>query len=146
MITISPAIAWLVAGVVVLGLEIFLGTAFLLAVSFAFAAAALAAALGAVFNWQLVVCAVALAAGCAAILAWRRRSAGREDASEALQHLDAGQWVSVTTVGSDGLALVQYRGAPWIARSESGEALSSGRWTIARVDGAQLVLGRRLGA
>ena len=68
---------------------------------------------------------------------------GRKDPSAKLQHLDSGQWVTVDVVGSDGLAVVQYRGAPWVARPEGNEPLTPGRWTIARVDGTQLVLGRR---
>ena len=77
------------------------------------------------------------------VFAVRRRNAGRKDPSAKLQHLDSGQWVTVDVVGSDGLAVVQYRGAPWVARPEGNEPLTPGRWTIARVDGTQLVLGRR---
>ena len=58
-----------------------------------------------------------------------------DDAGSALCLMDV--------VGSDGLAVVQYRGAPWVARPEGNEPLTPGRWTIARVDGTQLVLGRR---
>ena len=39
MFSVSPAIAWLIAGIAVLGAEIFLGTAYLLVVAFAFGAA-----------------------------------------------------------------------------------------------------------
>ena len=118
MFSVSPAIAWLIAGIAVLGAEIFLGTAYLLVVAFAFG-------------------------GCLSVIAVRRRNAGRKDPSAKLQHLDSGQWVTVDVVGSDGLAVVQYRGAPWVARPEGNEPLTPGRWTIARVDGTQLVLGRR---
>ena len=83
------------------------------------------------------------AGGCLSVIAVRRRNAGRKDPSAKLQHLDSGQWVTVDVVGSDGLAVVQYRGAPWVARPEGNEPLTPGRWTIARVDGTQLVLGRR---
>ena len=136
MFSVSPAIAWLIAGIAVLGAEIFLGTAYLLVVAFAFA-------VGLDFTMQLVVCAAVLAGGCLSVIAVRRRNAGRKDPSAKLQHLDSGQWVTVDVVGSDGLAVVQYRGAPWVARPEGNEPLTPGRWTIARVDGTQLVLGRR---
>ena len=53
--------------------------------------------------------------------------------------LDRDQIVTVEAVGSDGLAVVQYRGAPWIARPGEG-VLSPGIWLIDRVDGAQLIL------
>lgn len=36
-------------------------------------------------------------------------------------------------------AVVQYRGAPWIACAEEGD-LTPGTWIIARVDGTRLVL------
>ena len=52
MFSVSPAIAWLIAGIAVLGAEIFLGTAYLLVVAFAFGATAAGAALGAMENGQ----------------------------------------------------------------------------------------------
>ena len=45
MFSVSPAIAWLIAGIAVLGAEIFLGTAYLLVVAFAFGATAAGAVL-----------------------------------------------------------------------------------------------------
>lgn len=121
MFSVSPAIAWLIAGIAVLGAEIFLGTAYLLVVAFAFGATAAGAAVGLDFTMQLVVCAAVLAGGCLSVIAVRRRNAGRKDPSAKLQHLDSGQWVTVDVVGSDGLAVVQYRGAPWVARPEGNE-------------------------
>ena len=112
MFSVSPAIAWLIAGIAVLGAEIFLGTAYLLVVAFAFGATAAGAAVGLDFTMQLVVCAAVLAGGCLSVIAVRRRNAGRKDPSAKLQHLDSGQWVTVDVVGSDGLAVVQYRGLP----------------------------------
>lgn len=49
-------------------------------------------------------------------------------------------------VGSDGLAVVTYRGATWIARPGSASNLTPGVWTIESVDGTQLVLGERRGS
>ena len=66
MFSVSPAIAWLIAGIAVLGAEIFLGTAYLLVVAFAFGATAAGAAVGLDFTMQLVVCAAVLAVGCPA--------------------------------------------------------------------------------
>ena len=129
MFSVSPAIAWLIAGIAVLGAEIFLGTAYLLVVAFAFGATAAGAAVGLDFTMQLVVCAAVLAGGCLSVIAVRRRNAGRKDPSAKLQHLDSGQWVTVDVVGSDGLAVVQYRGAPWVARPEGNEPLTPGRWS-----------------
>ena len=111
MFSVSPAIAWLIAGIAVLGAEIFLGTAYLLVVAFAFGATAAGAAVGLDFTMQLVVCAAVLAGGCLSVIAVRRRNAGRKDPSAKLQHLDSGQWVTVDVVGSDGLAVV-HTGVP----------------------------------
>ena len=52
MFSVSPAIAWLIAGIAVLGAEIFLGTAYLLVVAFAFGATAAGAAVGLDFTMQ----------------------------------------------------------------------------------------------
>lgn len=67
MFSVSPAIAWLIAGIAVLGAEIFLGTAYLLVVAFAFGATAAGAAVGLDFTMQLVVCAAVLAGGCLSV-------------------------------------------------------------------------------
>lgn len=53
MFSVSPAIAWLIAGIAVLGAEIFLGTAYLLVVAFAFGATAAGAAVGLDFTMRL---------------------------------------------------------------------------------------------
>ena len=145
MISLSPALAWSIGAAIVLGVELFLGTTFLLAVVFGFAVSALVAWSGFSFSWQLLVCACAVSTGCMGVFLWRRRQAGREDPSVRLQNLDQGRFVQVDAVGSDGLAVVRYRGATWIARPEGTEPLTPGRWAIARVDGAQLVLSRRAG-
>lgn len=145
MISISSTVAWFIAAALVLALELFLTTAYLLAVSFGLAAAAVAAWSGFGFSGQILACALAVALGCVAVLLWKKRSAGRKDDSARLQNLDEGRFVRVSSVGSDGLAVVTYRGATWIARPGSNEKLSPGVWTIETVDGTQLVLGHRRG-
>lgn len=144
VISISPALAWSIAAAAVLGAELLLSTTYLLAVALGLAVTAVAAWAGLSFSWQLFVCALAVAAGCVGVLLWRRRHAGAPDPSARLQNLDEGRCVRVASAGSDGLAVVQYRGATWIARPQGAAPLTPGRWTIARVDGAQLVLDRRV--
>ena len=74
----------------------------------------------------------------------RKKLQGEMSLSDTIDGDDAGSTLCLMdVVGSDGLAVVQYRGAPWVARPEGNEPLTPGRWTIARVDGTQLVLGRR---
>ena len=140
MITISPTIAWFIAAALVLALELFLTTAYLLAVSFGLAAGAIA------FSGQILACAAAVALGCVAVLIYKKKFSGRKDDSMRLQNLDEGRLVRVDSVGSDGLAVVTYRGATWIARPGSASNLTPGVWTIESVDGTQLVLGERRGS
>ena len=143
MITISPTIAWFIAAALVLALELFLTTAYLLAVSFGLAAGAIAAWAGFGFSGQILP---AVALGCVAVLIYKKKFSGRKDDSMRLQNLDEGRLVRVDSVGSDGLAVVTYRGATWIARPGSASNLTPGVWTIESVDGTQLVLGERRGS
>lgn len=144
MIPISPTLVWCIAAAVVLAAELFLSTVYLLAVVFGLLVAAIYAWIGLAFTWQLFACAAAVSAGCLFVLVFRRIRAGRRDPAERLQNLDEGNCVKVDAVGSDGLAVVTYRGATWIARPADSHPLTAGWWTIARVDGAQLVLDRRV--
>lgn len=146
MITISPTIAWFIAAALVLALELFLTTAYLLAVSFGLAAGAIAAWAGFGFSGQILACAAAVALGCVAVLIYKKKFSGRKDDSMRLQNLDEGRLVRVDSVGSDGLAVVTYRGATWIARPGSASNLTPGVWTIESVDGTQLILGERRGS
>lgn len=144
MISISPVLAWFIGAAIVLAVELMIGTTFLLAVVLGLAVTGLAAWAGVAFSWQLFICAVTVTAGCIGVFYWRKRRANKEDPSVRLQNLDEGRCVTVDVVGSDGLAVVSYRGATWIARAADGEILTPGRWVIAQVDGAQLVLAERI--
>ncbi len=141
--TLSATVLWFIAALLLAGGEMLLGTVFLLAVAGGAAAAGCASWAGLSMAWQLALCGLVIVAGSAAILLLRRRAAVDDEAAK-LQALDAGRLVRVEAVGSDGLAVVQYRGAPWISRP-SETPLTPGLWTIERVDGTQLVLGRRVG-
>ena len=131
---ISGTILWFVAALIVAGAEMFLGTIYLIAVALGAAAGGAASFFGASLEAQIALCALVIVA--AAFLIRRLRAARAGE----LQRLDEGNLVRVESVGSDGLAVVQYRGAPWIARPGK-EAIRPGLWTIERVDGVQLVLG-----
>ena len=141
--TLSATVLWFIAALLLAGSEMLLGTVFLLALAAGAAAAGCASWMGLSMSWQLALCGLVIVAGSAAILLLRRRAEVDDEAAK-LQALDAGRLVRVEAVGSDGLAVVQYRGAPWISRP-SETPLTPGLWTIERVDGTQLVLGRRVG-
>ena len=74
--------------------------------------------------------------GCALAHLLRRR---KNPQADRLMNLDEGERIRVESVGTGGTAVVQYRGAPWIACAEEGD-LTPGTWIIARVDGTRLVL------
>ena len=131
---LSATVLWFVAALVMAGVEMFVGTIYLIAggaVSF----------FGGSLAVQFAVCAVVIVVLSVLIRRMRAARAGNADSADRLQRIDEGNLVRVESVGSDGLAVVQYRGAPWIARP-GGEALRPGFWTIERVDGVQLVLGQ----
>ena len=133
---VSPAVVWFVLALADAGVEMMIGSVYLLAVAAAAAAAGAAAWFGLTLSWQLAVCALATLLG-AFLIRTRRRP--QNDPADGLMALDEGRRVTVTDVADDGTAVVQYRGAPWTARAETGR-LQPGSWRILRVDGTQLVL------
>lgn len=140
---VSATIIWFVTALIVAGVEMMIGTIYLIAVALGAAAGGAAAFFGLSLELQLAVCALVIIAASFLIRRMKASHTNGRDRAEALQRLDEGNVVRVEAVGSDGLAVVQYRGAPWIARP--GQApLSPGLWTIERIDGVQLVLGELL--
>lgn len=130
---------WFIAALVVLGIELMLGTVYLLAAALGLAAGGLASWAGLDFTLQCLAVGLVTIAGCLVARVLRGGKAGGE--AEALQSIDEGREVEVRSVAADGSAEVIYRGARWRARAKAG-TLSVGRWTIDRVDGTELVLDR----
>ena len=112
---ISGTVLWFILALIVAAVEMVTGTVYLLAVTLA--------------------CAAAGAASWLAHLLRRRKN----PQADRLMNLDEGERIRVESVGTGGTAVVQYRGAPWIACAEEGD-LTPGTWIIARVDGTRLVL------
>ena len=119
---------WFIAALVVLGIELMLGTVYLLAAALGLAAGGLASWAGLDFTLQCLAVGLVTIAGCLVARMLRRGKAGGE--AEALQSIDEGREVEVASVEADG--------SP---RAKAG-TLSVGRWTIDRVDGTELVLDR----
>lgn len=138
---LSATVLWFVAALVMAGVEMFVGTIYLIAVAIGAAAGGAVSFFGGSLAVQFAVCAVVIVVLSVLIRRMRAARTGNADSADRLQRIDEGNLVRVESVGSDGLAVVQYRGAPWIARP-GGEALRPGFWTIERVDGVQLVLGQ----
>lgn len=133
---LSPTILWFLLALAALGVEMMIGSVYLLAVAAAAAFAGLAAKFGLSLSWQLAVCALFTVLGALLV---RMRSRPKADAASKLMTLDAGQRVTVAEVAKDGTAVVQYRGAPWTARAETGR-LQPGIWCILRIESNQLIL------
>ncbi len=134
---ISGTVLWYVMALILVGAELLTATFYLLVVALGCVAAGTTSYFGLALGWKLGSCALVIILG--SIWVHRLRSKKDSQASERLMALDAGQRVEVSSVGTDGLAVVQYRGSPWVARSDEGE-LHAGLYTIDRIDGTQLVL------
>jgi membrane protein implicated in regulation of membrane protease activity len=119
----DPAMAWAIAGLLLVISELLTGTFYLLMLAVAAFGAAGAAYFGQTFPIQCVVACVVAAAGCYAVHVWRARNSG-----PGMAPIDAGMpatfenWIDVGAR----LARVRYRGASWDARVEDSEALEPG--------------------
>ena len=134
----STTILWLIGAFAVLGAEMLIGTIYLLTVS----AALFAAALFSYLDYSLTVqCSVAAIVTCIGAIGTYFLRTKRKSATEDVR-LDEGNKVVVNKVNSDGSALVNYRGAKWLARAKEGQ-LQSGIYIIAEVDGNELVLTKK---
>jgi len=119
----DPALAWAIAGLVLVITELVTGTFYLLMLAVAAFGAAAAAYLGQAFPVQSVVAAVVAAAGCYGVHLYRAKSS-----KEKMPPIDTGMPASFENwidVGAR-LARVRYRGAGWDARVEGSDALEPG--------------------
>ena len=120
---ISPVVCWLVAGLLLVGVDMLLGTFYLLVMGLAAGCGALAAWGGLSVGWQFSVFAVATIVG-----------------SLIVQQPDVGQNVTVKKWNDDGTTQVSYRGALWTAYTAQQSELSVGVWRIVRVEGTRLLI------
>ena len=119
----DPALAWAIAGLVLVITELVSGTFYLLMLAVAAFGAAAAAYLGQAFPVQSVVAAVVAAAGCYAVHLYRAKSS-----KEKMSPIDTGMPASFENWIDAGarLARVRYRGASWDARVDGAEAVEPG--------------------
>jgi len=116
----EPYLAWIIAGFVLVIIELLTGTFYLLVIGLgAFAGAAVAWAGGGVFAQAVGACVVALA-GTWLVRRWHR---SHQPAGAGDDLLDLGQAVILEEWldGDSGRARVKYRGASWDARLAGGE-------------------------
>lgn len=134
---ISPVVCWLVAGLLLVGVDMLLGTFYLLVMGLAAGCGALAAWSGLSAGWQFSIFAVATIVG--SLIVQRFRSVNSSE-SDALQQPDVGQTITVKKWNDDGTAQVSYRGALWTAYTEQQSERSVGVWRIVRVEGTRLLI------
>ncbi|NRR31479.1 NfeD family protein [Oxalobacteraceae bacterium] len=134
-------IGWLAAAGVIVILELFSGTFYLLMIAIGVACGGLAAWLGASGPMQTITAALVgvLATG----LLWRSKYGrpNRSDpASDPNVNMDIGQSVHVPA-WQDGAARVMYRGALWDVELAAGATPAPGTFIIRAVQGSRLIVG-----
>jgi len=138
-------IAWFALAGILVVLEMFTGTFYLLMVAIGFAAGGVAALAGAGVALQLVVAALA---GVIATYGLRRsrwgKTAKRDAQRDPNVNLDIGQMLLVEewseANGGAQTARAMYRGAMWDVELEAGSAGRPGRYVIREVRGNRLVV------
>lgn len=136
----DATIWWLIAGGAVVA-ELLTGTFFLLMISTAMAAGALAAHAGAELAMQILIAAVT---GGGNVVIWyfikKSRTANRPKNSNAALNLDVGEMVMVEGWDPDGTGTVRYRGANWTVIRRPGEPETCGPHRVTEVVGTRLVV------
>ncbi|MDB5763558.1 MAG: hypothetical protein JWQ21_2553 [Herminiimonas sp.] len=138
-------IIWFVAAGIVVVMEMFTGTFYLLMIGIGLAAAGLAALTGAGSALQFIIAAVV---GVIATFALRHSKLGRFNKTEASRdpnvNLDIGQTITIeewrTSEGSRSVARVMYRGAMWDVELAQGAAARPGPFVIREIRGSRLIV------
>jgi membrane protein implicated in regulation of membrane protease activity len=133
-------INWLVAAGVLVVLELFSGTFYLLMIAIGLGFGALAALAGVSVPFQTIVAAVV---GVIATLLLHRSRLGRpartNPARDPNVNLDIGQRITVDQ-WNDGKARVMYRGALWDVELGHGDHPQAGDFKIVEVQGSRLIV------
>jgi membrane protein implicated in regulation of membrane protease activity len=137
----SDWIMWLIGAGVLIILELFSGTFYLLMIAIGMAAGAITALLRIDLPGQTLVAAVV---GVIATVLLRRSRLGKTErqdvASDPNVNMDIGQSVHVPA-WQDGAARVMYRGAMWDVELAPGVAPQPGTFRIREVRGSRLIVG-----
>jgi membrane protein implicated in regulation of membrane protease activity len=120
----DPALAWLLAGLALIVVELLTGTFYLLILGLAAGIGSLAAWLGTPVWMQALIVGVAGVVGC--VILHKRKLA--RPSRPADNQMDVGQTVTVESWISEPqrLARVRYRGAPWEAEILGSDAVAPG--------------------
>lgn len=115
--TADLSMVWWVATGLLIALELWTGTVYLLLLALGAAAGGIAAWWGAAPAWQ-IACAALIGGGTTALWHLQRARTAQSISREGTDggSLDLGQTVQVTHWAADGTARIQYRGSVWTAR------------------------------
>lgn len=138
----TPAICWVIIGLLLGAAEILVGSFYLLILALGAFATAYSATFEAVsLDAQCMVFSIVVVAGGYLVTKYREKLQKKRSAEA--QDYDVGQTVSVTQWGEDGSARVQYRGASWTAVADENCERKSGQFVIVRVDGSRLIIANK---
>jgi membrane protein implicated in regulation of membrane protease activity len=137
----TEAMSWFLAAGLVIILELFVGTFYLLMVAAGIFAGGIAVTLGASLPVPALVAAI-VGAGATLLLRLLRRGkkARIAPARDPNVSLDIGQTLTVTH-WHDGTARVMYRGALWDVELAPGAKPIAGLFTIREIRGSRLIVG-----
>jgi membrane protein implicated in regulation of membrane protease activity len=138
----SDWMGWLLGAGVLIIVELFSATFYLLMIALGLAAGGIAAVLGAGVPLQTVAAAVAGVAATLLLKRFRNRRGQqlpRSAARDPNVHLDIGQTINVPQ-WQNGMARVMYRGALWDVELAPGGDPGAGSYAIREVRGSRLIL------
>jgi len=134
---------WFVLAGVLIILEIFTGTFYLLMLAIGCGAGGIAAWFGVPIGPQLIT---AAAVGLVTTFILRRSKLGKSSNPDAARdrniNLDIGETVTVNQWSPEGVARVMYRGAMWDVELAPGASAVPGVYSIAEVRGSRLIVNR----
>lgn len=133
-----PGWVWWVLALILAGIEMTVGTFYLLALAVASLIAGVVGWLGGSFFWQVFTAGIAGVIGCGAAYYWHHKGGGKPQKQEAF---DVGQRVQVVNWNDDGSARVTYRGSWWDAIAATPDTPRRDSMIIVEVRGSVLVLG-----
>lgn len=141
MTLMADATVWWVATGLVVLLELFTGTFYLLMLAVGLAAGALAAHAQLGLSGQLVVAALVGATTVSLAYLRRRQRPGAPSArADRSVNLDIGETIQIEAWNSDGTAQVRYRGAQWTALARPGSSPTPGAHRVAELVGNRLLV------
>lgn len=136
---------WWILALILVGLELTTGTVYLLMIALGLLAAGLVAHFDYDLTLQLLGASIVAVAGCLLVKRWHASKNTTKNTNLQAQRnqdvqIDIGNVVTVQEWEADGITTVQYRGAQWTAKIETGHTTSTGAHRIVAIQGNALIL------